>query len=64
MTTIVFTSDRDGDQDIFVIDVDRRDEIRLTDDPGVDHVPFWAPDGSKIRSGAGVTWRAAGERSM
>jgi Tol biopolymer transport system component len=48
LNTIVFSGDRDGNQDIYVIGVDGRDERRLTRNPAIDRQPFWSPDASKI----------------
>ena len=46
---IVFTSVRDGNQaDIYVMDADGSNEVRITTNPGSDSNPTWSPDGSKI----------------
>jgi TolB protein len=57
---IVFTSDRAGPlgteatnisfyvMDIYVMDNDGSNVIRLTDDPGHDIAPAWSPDGTQI----------------
>ena len=45
---IAFTSDRDGDFDIYVMNVDGTEVEQLTDDPGRDVEPDWSPDGSRI----------------
>jgi TolB protein len=52
---IAFTSDRDGDDDIYVMDIgdalqaaDGGDLVRLTDNPAFDEAPTWSPDGQKI----------------
>jgi serine/threonine protein kinase len=34
--------------DIFIYDIERRVTTRLTTDPGTDHQPVWAPDGSSV----------------
>ncbi len=34
--------------DIWVIDLARKSEIRLTSDPGIDGLPIWSPDGSRV----------------
>ena len=46
--TIVFTSARDGDLDIYTMNLDGDRVKRLTDTPGYDGGPFFSPDGSKI----------------
>jgi formylglycine-generating enzyme required for sulfatase activity len=45
---IAFTSERDGEGDIYVMNADGSDQRRLTDDPAYDAWPTWSPDGSKI----------------
>ena len=45
---IAFTSVRDGNDEIYVMDFDGTDQIRLTTNPGFDGHPAWSPDGSKI----------------
>ncbi len=44
----MFTSTRDGDLDIYVMNVDGTDVQRLTYTPGYDGGPFFSPDGSMI----------------
>ena len=39
---------RPNPPDIYVIDADGSNEIRLTSGPGFDKRPSWSPDGSKI----------------
>jgi len=53
---MAFTSRRDGNVEIFVIDADGSNETRLTDNPADDVDPQWSPDGSKIvfSSGSGA----------
>lgn len=46
--SIVFTSLRDGDLDIYVMDADGGNVRRLTHEYGYDGGPFFSPDGSKI----------------
>ena len=41
-------SDRDGNSEIYVMNVDGTGLTRLTDDPAVDVYPAWSPDGSRI----------------
>ena len=45
---IVFASNRDGDFDIYAMDVDGSDLTLLTDNPADDRHPVWSPDGTKI----------------
>ena len=45
---IAFTSDRDGDQEIFTMNTDGGDVQQLTDNDIVDHSPAWSPDGQQI----------------
>ena len=45
---IAFSSHLDGNWNIFAIDVDGRNRIRLTNDAADDERPDWSPDGSQI----------------
>jgi Tol biopolymer transport system component len=45
---VVFTSLKDGDLDIYTMNVDGSDVRRLTTTPGYDGGPWWSPDGTKI----------------
>jgi TolB protein len=45
---IVFTSDRDGDMEIYSMNGDGSDVRRLTNRPGPDGGPWFSPDGSQI----------------
>lgn len=46
---IVFESDREGNWDLFLVDVATNDEpVPLTDDEGNDIAPFWSPDGERV----------------
>jgi Tol biopolymer transport system component len=47
-TTIVFTSARDGDLEIYSMDAWGRNVRRLTREPGYDGGPFFSPDGERI----------------
>jgi WD40 repeat protein len=45
---IVFSSNRDGNYEIYVMDADGSNQTRLTNDPARDMQPAWSPDGRKI----------------
>jgi Tol biopolymer transport system component len=45
---IAFTSERDGNREIYLIQPDGTELTRLTSDPSVDSDPAWSPDGTKI----------------
>ena len=45
---IVFTSFRDGNYEIYVMDADGGNQERLTNHPADDFQPDWSPDGTKI----------------
>ena len=45
---IAFTSMRDGDREIYVMNADGSGQTRLTNNPAEDSQPAWSPDGSKI----------------
>lgn len=45
---IVFTSTRDGNLDIYVMDANGKNQKRLTDHPAGGSQPSWSPDGKKI----------------
>ncbi|GIT17972.1 MAG: hypothetical protein CM1200mP39_07780 [Dehalococcoidia bacterium] len=45
---IVFTSSRDGNKEIYVMDADGSNQTRLTNDSAVDENPSWSADGNKI----------------
>ena len=55
---IAFTSYRDGNWDIYVMDADGSNQQRLTDNPAVDRMPSWSADGSRIAfvSGRDGNW--------
>ncbi|RJP35923.1 MAG: hypothetical protein C4547_08605 [Phycisphaerales bacterium] len=46
--SIVFTSMRDGDQEIYICDADGKKPRRVTRVPGYDGGPFFSPDGKQI----------------
>jgi len=45
---IAFVSDRDGNKEIYLMDVTGENQIDLTSHPADDWSPAWSPDGSKI----------------
>ena len=45
---IAFTSGRDGNHEIYVMNADGSDRTRLTFDPARDGDPAWSPDGARI----------------
>ena len=51
---IAFTSYRDGNFEIYVMDADGSNQIRFTNNPASDTSPAWSPDGSRI---AFHSWR-------
>ena len=59
---IVFVSDRDGNDEIYSMNADGSNVVRLTNDPAKDESPCWSPDGTQIafasnRSGKWDIWR-------
>ena len=47
-TKIAFTSQRDGNLEIYVMDGDGTNQRRVTVNPARDESPAWSPDGAKI----------------
>jgi Tol biopolymer transport system component len=47
-TTLAFTSARDGNMEIYIMDTDGSAVHRLTDNPAEDYWPTWSPDGTQI----------------
>ena len=45
---LAFVSERDGNSEIYVVNVDGTGLLRLTDDVGRDVDPAWSPDGKRI----------------
>ena len=45
---IAFSSDRDGNFEIYVMDTDGKNQQRLTKSPNADWSPSWSPDGERI----------------
>ena len=48
MPQIAFTSTRDGNPEIYVMDADGNNQIRLTRHREEDKLPSWSPDGGRI----------------
>ena len=47
-TKIVFTSDRDGDPEVYVMNADRTNQVQLTNDSADDGNPVVSPSSTKI----------------
>ena len=47
-TKIAFVSTREGNEEIYVMDGDGRNQRRVTVNPALDRYPAWSPDGKKI----------------
>ena len=45
---IVFSSTRDGNSEIYVMEIDGSNQVRLTDNSADDVDPSWSPDGERI----------------
>ncbi len=45
---VAFVSQSDGIGEIYVMDADGSNQVRLTNNTAFDGVPAWSPDGSKI----------------
>ena len=45
---IVFASNRDGQNEIYTMNADGSNQTQLTNNPAMDWLPDWSPDGSKI----------------
>ena len=45
---LVYVSERDGNQEIYALDLEKQIERRLTNNPAADYSPRWSPDGNQI----------------
>lgn len=45
---IVFNSTRDGNSEIYAMEIDGSNQVRLTNHPAEDNDPSWSPDGRRI----------------
>ena len=45
---IAFTSNRDGNQEIYLMNADGTGQVRLTNNSGTDNLPAFSPDGRRI----------------
>ncbi len=45
---IAFSSNRDGNREIYVMDADGTNQTRLSNNPAHDDLPSWSPDGTKV----------------
>ena len=52
-TRIAFTSNRDGNPEIYVMNRDGSDLRRLTNNPEIDSTPTWSPTGTQIAFASG-----------
>lgn len=59
---LAYCAERNGDYDVYVIDMETKKEVQLTDTPGLDDGPEYSPDGKYIyfnstRTGTMQIWR-------
>lgn len=47
-TKIAFTTNRDGDEEIYVMDSTGANQTNLTNNSAIDEKPVWSPDGSQL----------------
>ena len=45
---IIFSSDRNGNDEIYMMNIDGKNPRNLTNHPGFDYSPAWSPDGQRI----------------
>jgi Tol biopolymer transport system component len=45
---IVYMSQRDGQRDLYIMDLEGQDILQLTDSEAYDYEPAWSPDGERI----------------
>jgi hypothetical protein len=45
---IAFTSQRDGNFEIYTMDADGTSQVNISNNPALDDLPSWSPDGTKI----------------
>ncbi len=48
ISRIAFSSDRDGNYEIYVMNADGSGQTRLTDNEALEWFPTWSPDGRRI----------------
>jgi hypothetical protein len=48
LSRVVFASDRDGDYELYSMDVEGPALLQLTNNDWIDSLPVWSPDGSQI----------------
>lgn len=61
---IVFVTDRDRDNEIYVMKADGSEQTRLTNSPGDDWSPAWSPDGQRIAFTSTRSARTAGVHNI
>jgi TolB protein len=60
-TKIAFVSNRDGNDELYVMDYDGQGQTRLTFNKTIDYMPAWSADGEKI---AFTSYRKTGEAGL
>lgn len=45
---LVYMSERDNNRDLYIMDLEGNDLVRLTDELAIDYEPAWSPDGRQI----------------